>query len=404
MNKATTELMRALTKLGPAELRSLLQEAFSRGAYHGERAIEYSNNQGLALTVEYSANANVKSVTAGPYLNKEDISRITGLLDRLQQHNGEYIASLFLFSNRPVRGWWRYKDQWQILPPPQSAPMPSELFGKWPFLLEVKCPSSDDFAIKLLRHHRAINPLRLLLPVLLNGPLFQPLNWQPHMHWVLLNTPSQGVENPLPHYLQEYYWLPDIEAERETFTFLDDELRLDANADIAGYYDPEGRTGDELLEVPELLPELFETYSSLTPVLQQQYLRAAYWFGLGRFLAEYSSSMSFVAYVTAIESLLTKEGPHNCPVCSQNHYPSITKAFRDFLARFVPSRPDRETFYARRSQLTHGLTVLSSDIREEFGSFHPSRINEDEDYRRIGQVCRQALVNWLAAQGPSAPT
>ncbi len=72
MNKATTELMRALTKLGPAELRSLLQEAFSRGAYHGERAIEYSNNQGLALTVEYSANANVKSVTAGPYLNKED--------------------------------------------------------------------------------------------------------------------------------------------------------------------------------------------------------------------------------------------------------------------------------------------------------------------------------------------
>jgi hypothetical protein len=68
-------------------------------------------------------------------------------------------------------------------------------------------------------------------------------------------------------------------------------------------------------------------YYALAPELQTIYLRSCYWFNLGRVTFHYSASMSFLALVVAIESLIAKEAPHICNVCEKDHYPSITAAF-----------------------------------------------------------------------------
>jgi hypothetical protein len=144
---------------------------------------------------------------------------------------------------------------------------------------------------------------------------------------------------------------------------------------------------------------LLDNYHALDEITARRYRRACYWFNLGHFFFTYSASTSFIANIVAIESLLQNgEGAHPCAACGLPHYPSITRAFRDFLEAYVPDRPDRETFYEVRSKIGHGSTVLQFDIREEFGGFFPGSLDEREQMDELYRVCRVALVNWLWAQ------
>jgi hypothetical protein len=213
----------------------------------------------------------------------------------------------------------------------------------------------------------------------------------------------------LPIYAQKYYDIPgrQIGGPEMTGTAAEEAAKIVPADD---YYQLKARTGDEVLEIPSTLESLFDAYYTLVPELQVTYLRACYWFNLGRFLFPYSASMSFVALVVAIESLLPKERPHTCNVCDKDHHPSITGAFRSFLIRYVPETPEREEFYATRSSIAHGSTLLSFDMREEWGTegFHPAAIRESQRQDELWQVTQLALVNWLASttngipQGPNA--
>jgi hypothetical protein len=299
-----------------------------------------------------------------------------------------------------VKGWWKYRDRWQIAPPPKEAPLPDELLGHWPFIVEVKTSWSEIGRINTQRRMQAINHLGLLLPLLLKGPIFQPRPYSPQKHWVI--SPQEITEqnpNPIPRFAQEYYAAPGHTGLADTFTEFDEGDRLTVAGDSAAYYSQLAISVDESLEVPEILPRLLDNYYALPPEDQKTYLRACYWFGLGQFIGHYSSSMSFVTYVTAIETLLPNpDGPHTCPQCEENHYPSKTANFRRFLYQHVPDAPARETFYAQRSLLTHGSSVLESDVRDEFDAFYPNHLDDNSEYAALARTCRVGLVNWLSAR------
>jgi hypothetical protein len=251
---------------------------------------------------------------------------------------------------------------------------------------------------------QAINHLGLLLPLLLKGPIFQPRPYSPQKHWVIL--PGQITEedpNPTPHFAQEYYAAPGHIGLADAFTELDVDSRLTVKSSSAEYYNQLAILMDESLEIPEMLPRLLDNYYGLPPEDQKRYLRSCYWFGLGQFIGHYSFSMSFVAYVTAIETLLiNSDRPHTCPECGGDHYPSKTAAFRSFLEQYVPDAPARETFYARRSDLAHGSSVLESDVRDEFDAFYPSHLDDNSEYGELTRTCRVSLVNWLHARSGSS--
>jgi hypothetical protein len=245
----------------------------------------------------------------------------------------------------------------------------------------------------------AINHLGLLLPLLLKGPIFQPRPYSPQKHWVILaDQITEENPNPTPHFAQEYYAAPGHTGLADAFTEHDDDDRLPVKED-AEYYSKLAISMDESLEVPEVLPHLLDNYYALLPEDQKTYLRACYWFGLGQFIGHYSSSMSFIAYVTAIETLIpNSDGPHICPECGEKHYPSKTAAFRRFLNQYVPDAPARETFYARRSLLAHGSSVLESDVRVEFDAFYPAHLDDNSEYEALTRTCRVSLVNWLRSR------
>ena len=399
-NRKLSELLQTLRGLPPAELRAVLGEVFGFASYEGDRTINYSSPRGPAFILSYNRKGATDNLRPGPYFSEDDADSLRNVLDQVKRPGIDKVYSLFFFSTRPIKGWWRYRDSWQILPPPQEAPLPGELLGHWPFVVETKTSWSDIWRINIQRRWQAINHLSLLLPLLLKGPIYQPRPYSPQKHWVIL--PGEITEknpNPTVHFAQEYYAMPGHTGLADAFTKPDESDRITVKGDSAEYYSELAIMPDETLEIPEMLPRLLDKYYALSPEDQKRYLRASYWFGLGQFIGHYSTSMSFVAYVTAIETLLPgSDRPHTCPECGANHYPSKTAGFRNLLDQYVPDPPTRETFYARRSLLAHGSSVLESDVRDEFDAFYPNRMDDDSEYGALARTCRVCLVNWLHAQ------
>jgi len=422
--------LRQLAQLKSPDLRSLLNEVFPSQGYEGERTIMYGNQAGHALSLVYLASGPgrppdgvVRELRREAALIESDVTKLRELLAVVQGPQTDHLASFFHFSRRPVTRWWRYRDQFQILPPPSGAPVPDTVHGDWPFLIETRYSSPDQFGFRTRRKMQTMNRLRLLLPVLLIGPIYQPHTERPVKHWVvpppdmtplppsirqrisaalrLRRQPSSAPRFRVapPMYAQEYYEVEGRSIGGPGLSAVDPADAASLVADHEAYYRTRGIRVGDVLEFPAVLSQLFDNYFALDEETARQYRRACYWFNLGRFFYTYSGSTSFFTHVVAIESLLPSgEGPHPCTDCSLPHHPSITRAFRDFLEAYVPDRPDRETFYDLRSKIAHGSTLLQFDIREEFNDFHPGRLEQDEQMDDLHRVCRVALVNWLLAQ------
>ena len=392
------DLIERLKQLSITELRSLLASVFPFARFEQGRSIDYLGSEGLALSLTYSARGNLGHRTPGPGLTADSCSRLEEALRSRSGPPDDHFRSQYSFSDRPVRGWWRYRDRFQLMPPPPGAPLPPELFGEWPFLMEFRFRSSSGDEAVISAGMREGNTLRLLFPVLIKGPKFKPNFYSPAKHWFIPMEPD-GMPLGLPVYGQEFYGVPGAPLGGPDLTVMPPDMAAPV-VPAGNYYSVKARTGDEVIEIPNNLESLLDTYYGLAPELQAAYRRACYWFNLGRFLFPYSASTSFVALVVAIESLLEKEGPHVCVVCRKDHHPSITANFREFLNEYVPAGPEREQFYATRSSIAHGSALLSVDIRDEWGveGFRPAALQERQEQDALWQVTQVGLVNWLASK------
>lgn len=428
MNNARVDaFLRQLAALNAPDLRSVLDAVFGAQSYEGDRTIMYSNQAGHALSMVYLASGKgrnpdgvVRELRREAALTEDDVTRLRELMATVQGPQTDHMASFFHFSSRPVTKSWRYGDKFQILPPPPDAPLPETVIGDWPFLIEARFSSPDQFGFKVRREMQTVNRLRLLLPVLLIGPMYQPHAQRPTKHWVI-PPPNLGPSSPEqsrvrrllsalhlrpqqqspafrvgpPIYAQEYYEVEGRVLGGSTFSPIDPAIAASLVADYEAYYRTRGIRAGDVLEFPAVLTQLFDNYYALDEETAARYRRACYWFNLGRFFYGYSGSTSFFALVAAIESLLKSEAPHTCPACDAAHHPSISRAFRNFLEQYVPDRPDRERFYDLRSQIAHGSALLQFDIQEEFGGFYPGDLDQREQMDELYRVCRIALINWL---------
>ena len=215
----------------------------------------------------------------------------------------------------------------------------------------------------------------------------------------LLRLPPQRPAPPNIHWAQEFYFAPLDEVVSDSMAAPADTLIEEVES--AAYYETIGYDGRGL-RVPSDLDSSLCAYMRLPPDRWEVFHRAMWWMSAAsRFGYRYMSA-SFIALVSAIESLTEQGISHRvfCPECNeltQHHSPGVTESFRRFLETYAPAaslRRRRTEIYELRSNLVHGGTLMELD-EGRGGGWDPPWERERRLHDELSGLTRLALRNWL---------
>jgi hypothetical protein len=154
------------------DLMTLLASYFPFVQWHGANSIIYCTDAGeVAVTLTYSGNR-IVNVEADPSLSEETREMLRDDIAALTDAHETVVWRDVFFNILPVDGYWRYRDEWQIVPAPPQAPRPDVVIADHPFIVELRLPSypSRTMLDATIRMRRAWE-LQLILNLALRGPI-----------------------------------------------------------------------------------------------------------------------------------------------------------------------------------------------------------------------------------------
>jgi hypothetical protein len=401
------------------DLEQLLVWHFRSAAQDEPDRVRYPNWEDFAVELVYRDGEPIE-IKGGPRLADTDIDDIRQRArEEFLESTGTIISRAVMFSSaRPVRGWWRYRDLFQIVPPPASAPLPDVVMADWPFVLEFQVEASVNGHVTGLRRARRARELSLLLTTLLVSTVLGLRPSSEH-HWVGTTTGAftggwswwRAVKDRMRRvlrrsapanwsvaWLQEFYMIPGL-GDSSAFTDVQSLVPIE-EMETQSYYRPVGLMPDESLHVPTNLSQRIDKFFALSETDQERYQRSAYWLEHAMRVFPQSQSDSYVSLIAAVEALVDEEsGAPHCVKCGKSMGKGPTALFRDFLEMHAPdqaggTKQGRNNLYRARSALTHGWKLLASDTRLSAG-LDPRHTEDDNLFRSAWQAVRVALVHWL---------
>jgi hypothetical protein len=372
---------------------TLLSSFFPSGQWTSGNTVTYRDENGeLGLTLVYGKRALV-DVIRGPALTEDKLDRLRERLALLSTSETVIWRDVF-FNVQRVEGFWRYGDDWQIVPAPPQAPRPDFLYADHPFVVEIRVPwyPGEGFLSATVQQRRAWE-LLLILNLVLHGAVTRIGPRQSDHVWAYV---SKEGEELTARYVQPGYFIPDWLYQSQDFTptdgippiaeVPDDEYRRRRGIDVS-----------KALEMPDVLRPLLDRYHSVAPEVRDRFLRACYWYERSGAAWSMSVSLGHVAAVMAIETLMPPGEEDRCPTCGLNRAPGITQRFRDFVERYASETPEegRRRIYKLRSALVHHGHLLDIDIPGPWGALIPRDIEQRDTYGSARTAARGAIVNWL---------
>ncbi len=391
----------AADRVDHRELQQLIARRFPSGSQAGRHEIVYPGDGEYAIKLVFTEHDRLRAIEPGPSLTPAlEHSIATTITDALLTTAEHRIIRRVLFAHHKLAGYWRYKDQFQVLPVPPSTPQINAVFGDHPFVLEVLVPASPDSSITQMRADRLLRDTELLLAGLVNSSIRALTRRGFYGRWVLVPGADRACA-----YLQDYFDATDLPKEN-AFSPPGIPAPIISPYDLFG---PNGLFAGQPLSFPAGLPELLELVEGLPRRRREQLLRACYWVQLANRLLLESFSAAYLAIVTAAEVLFPEASPERCPTCKQHQY-RLRHRFATFLEQHVPLAPltsagyrDVPSFLARlrllydaRSGITHGSELRGWD--RPTSGFTPGRNEDDGDLRTLVRILQFALGAWLVQQ------
>lgn len=380
------------------ELETLLMWHFQNATGVSAKEIHYQRDgEAFALALHYNNNGNLMELKAGPGLRDEDITKIEKRIDQtLICTTGVSVGQTVLFARQPVNGYFKYRDQFQIIPVPPAAPQLPVALGDHPLLLEFTFPTSEDRHIQTIRRARKAKEIELLCVAFTTG-IWKGPNQALRHHWVY--TEPQDSNTRGSKYLQEIYLYDGQMGHAGKFTDTSNTQPIPLTNHDA-YYSKNGINIGESLELPDNLENQVDCFFNAHPDDRERFLRASFWFQHSQHVSSQSKSASFTALMSAIESLMPKAMPTgHCESCNRPISLGSTKRFKDFVEEFVPdqssSDADKNKLYSLRSALSHGGSLLHSDRNTWLGSMTSGSIKEWANHDAMLRIVRIALTNWI---------
>jgi hypothetical protein len=398
------------------ELSVVLTSVLPRGAQFRVDEVEYRTMADeWALSLQYRE-GKIVSAVAGPAMTSEVEEQVRAAIERvLLTPTASKVCRWTLFSGRPVEGYWRYRDQFQIVPPPPEAPRPAELMAEHPFILDFAFDDSVDFTIRNHRCARRASDLTLVLNLLLRQNISSPSN-RGRKHWVWA---PQGSAPPTV-WAQEGYMIPNFQYIVDDFDVAADVPPLEEVA-AETYYDLRAGYADNLT-IPAELARLLDAFSGLNGDDRERFLRACFWYHTASRVWDYSQSLHLTSLVNGIECLAsigpkrsTPEGPSALFLSFMRKFApgrlsGIAKTggpsalFKSLMRAFAPGGPSGallNKIYDARSKITHGERLLDLDQSSPLVGLDQTSARDREVGDNASVLCRGALINWLWSHDPA---
>ena len=388
----------AADRIDHRALQQIIQRNFPSGSQPGLREVVYPGDGDHAVKLLFSKNDVLVGIEAGPSLTSAVEASIIEAINDALIDTGPRVIRQVRFADHKVTGSWRYKDVFQIAPPPEHAPQLNCVIGDHPFILEVKITESKDGFVTNQRASDAMRTAELLLAGLVNSSIHHLTARPMYGYWV------RNPENNQTIYLQPFYHYTNGQFAADKFSPITTPTPVGFAGDLFGPY---GMTAGTPITIPHELTEVLHLYYALPAATQEQFLRSCYWLRqANRFFLE-SFSAAFMAVITAAEALFDPPR-ETCAECKQPRY-RLRSAFATLLDTYVPlahvtsggygGKPSFQTrlkhLYDTRSQITHG-----SDLRgwDSGNGFTPLQSQDDNDLRTLIRIMPFALANWLQEQ------
>jgi hypothetical protein len=161
------------------------------------------------------------------------------------------------------------------------------------------------------------------------------------------------------------------------------------------YFSRRGIGGDQVLELPACLPLIVDRLESASPAVRDQFLRASFW--LDRALAGWhdSISLSYVALVNAVETIVANGPGQRCELCGSS-VPGATRRFKGCVEKYGGDEvaTGRSELYDLRSKLVHGRLLFERDMPGTL-RFDPSGLGQRDSWDAMHAIARRAIVNWF---------
>lgn len=316
------------------------------------------------------------------------------------------VAQGLIFCRERVTEFFRYKDEFQILPVPEGSPMPVLGIRDYPFLIEFKYNPSPDTMIDWSRRRKKTTIYTRILNLLVNQHLRLASN-SGRSHWVM--DIDESTNKASYSYKQEGYAPEGMKGKMKDFTDVAILTEMKGVPFQEYYTKTLGVTSDPL-RIPDNLEASLDVVFNLRERDWDRFFMSCSWYSQSSEVWHNSGSSAFISLVTALECLVgerekcddcNQEIPDQldfCDGCKQPRY-QVAKGFKKFLERFVPfidSYPrEKKTLYGIRSKLAHGIDLLQHDLKPWTFIMNVKKDEQDLLHRNLHYISRVAMYNWL---------
>ena len=387
-----TELL-YLERVDHSELLSILLSVFKRTSWVSQSVQRYGeSSSGSHVDVLFDSEGSIERIT--PTLPDHELRTLSDQIKQvLVDNQKEAVAQTFCFSrNRAVRGFYRYKDAFQILPIPAAAPHAPFVVADHPLVLQFSYIISADLGINSKRFKEKTTKLTRILSVVCRPAIF-PRSRYTRFFW---NTSFDDDECTVK-WLQEGYGYPGFTPAPTGFSTVSEfpQITLFPKNE---YYSDAFVEPDYELVLPDLIDEYLDKVFALRGEDAKRFAIASTWFSQVSALWMESNSSAFVAAVSAIEALIDKKS-EPCEACGQPKF-GVTKKFAGFLEEYVPNIRTRfpqelKQIYRVRSSLAHGADLLLADLESWNFLWEPKQAWQNVVERNTHEIVACALLNWV---------
>jgi hypothetical protein len=344
------------------------------------------------------------------------------------------ICRYIIFTKTPLKGKYRYKNEFQIYPADfENMPKNADA-AHFPSVLEFKVDATELHAIpeemsffderwgmsETTNEINRMKKLCSLLTAFTNNRFFT--YEEKDGKWVIpldKTIPSEELDGQSSRWAFGLFYYPGISDDMKTSSYSnpsDDPIQV--KPDHLKYYthDPFDTPRGEI-SFPHTLTKTFDRYFELNQRAQKVADSSAYLICNGIDLLNNMKSLSFLSFISSIETIVNHEytdknkgiefecaecktirsSPYTCQTCGRPHW-GISAKFRNFLSEYLSSTEGSvqkyKKIYSLRSKLVHSGALLLNDSQIDWAQF-----NGPNDHwmilRETMQLSRLALVNWL---------